>query len=258
MNNISFLHFGPGGNAFAERALLAAELPTVDFWDQPAVKSEPDPFQNLVSACAEKIKNDQPDAIIAHSFGCDLLIAALNQQNFNSGPLVLVSPIISIPAGVYNMGQVLFNQKPEPGLKAALDAAKESLPDLSVEHFWGLISQIVIHPGYALVFWKSPAELAIYQKVVSEGPSFDAAEWQTVIQDYLFKNSRINFDILKSKKVTAIFGDGDPYLNLEKDLIFWQELLGPENVVVIKDSGHYPHLENKRLFLKSLTSIKLI
>jgi pimeloyl-ACP methyl ester carboxylesterase len=255
VNNFSFLHYGPGGNAFVERQKLQGDFPEAQFLDQPHVKGSAHPFKTLVRACADHLLHYPRSPVVAHSFGCDLLMAAMGSQPLQNSPLVLVSPLKSIPQGMFNVAIDLEKRAPQPGLEKAIAAAEPALPDLDAEKFWGLVSQVAVHPDYGKTFWQSAGQMAEYYNTAASGPPFDATEWQAVIQDYLFANTPANFGLLKSKEAWVIFGDCDPYIELEKELPYWRSLVGSERVIVIKSSGHYPHLETRQEFLDILKRV---
>lgn len=256
MKTSLFLHYGPGGNAHVEKHVLTKDMAQTIFWDQPRVKNYKNPFNKLALFSADFIQETKSKTIIAHSFGCDILSSLLNYPQINIDKAILISPLKSIPIGIFTLGEVLFRKKPNSELRLALDMANAKISDVDQTAFWGMVTQVASHLDYSASFWHSHEAQKNYETIAGSGPTFDAMEWQTLIQDYLFNNKTSSFDRFNDKKTLAIFGENDPYFIAERDLPYWQNLLGKEQVAVIKHSGHFPHLENRTEFLNIVNNWK--
>ncbi|MEK6628996.1 MAG: alpha/beta hydrolase [Bdellovibrionota bacterium] len=254
MSHSLFLHYGPGGSSYIENHELSKFLPATIFWNQPKVKTLSEPFKKLTIACTEQVLSIKaPLQLIGHSFGCDL-IASILPQGSEINNAILISPLQSIPLAFHSLGEVLNKKEAKPELESALALALSKISDIDPATFWGMVGPIVTHPLYQSIFWQSKVAKENYDAVAAKSPAFDAEEWQTVIQDYIFNNSTDRFSRLNGKKVLAIFGDSDPYFKAERDLPFWQNLLGKNQVIVLKECGHFPHLEKKSEFIEIVQS----
>lgn len=251
-----FLHYGPGGNAYVESQKLNSILPNAIFWDQSKAKDSQTPFQSLVKATADEIKkNTSPVNLVAHSFGCDLVAGFLPGGDALFDKIILISPLRSIPQAMLNLAKNLLAKKNEPALETAYKAANlNSAEKMDATLFWNLVSNIVIHPFYGSAFWTSANEQKNYENIAANGPAFDGQEWQTLMQDYLFQNNINDFKKLKGKDVLVIFGETDPYLDLAIDIPFWQQIVGNHNVITIKQTGHFLHIEQLSQFNKIIKS----
>jgi pimeloyl-ACP methyl ester carboxylesterase len=96
-----------------------------------------------------------------------------------------------------------------------------------------------------------------YYALIKDAPLFDFEEWQTIIQNYVFKNNLLNkednFEVFRNTNTHAILGAHDPYLDAH-DFGYWQELLGKDNVSIVENAGHYLHIEQSTKFLNFLES----
>ncbi|MBC7465667.1 MAG: alpha/beta hydrolase [Bdellovibrio sp.] len=260
MDSSLFLHYGPGGSSDIEAAVLGSQWPNVLFWNQPKFKDRLNPYQELVNACAQQAQEMQAKQMIGHSFGCDLLSSILKTKLPQLPHLVvensiLISPLRSIPTAFINLGRVLQRKQDVPALAEAIQSVAPFLSAPPPDLFWNLIIQISTHPFYLQSFWANQKAKENSDKLAALSTPFDAAEWQTLVNDYLFAYKNSDTNHLKNKKIKAIFGDSDPYLD-ENDFTFWKNLLGLEQVIIIKNSGHYPHLENQEAFLRSVKVLK--
>ncbi len=256
MNNSLFLHYGPGGNSFVEKEILGKANNQIVFWDQPTVRHLSIPYPNLVSLCEKKIEElNSPSLIIAHSFGCDIILSILNTHPQNDSKLILISPLLNIPNCFINLAKNLNLTNELPQLKNELlkIQATANKNANSPEVFWSLVSQIIIHPNYSSSFWHSLERYQDYLAINVNSPAFDSEEWQVVINDYLFtKPQKINFNHLKNSNSHIILGEFDPYYTKE-DFQFWLDLVGKERITIIPNTGHFPHLENSSAFLNLIS-----
>lgn len=253
-NSTLFLHYGPGGSSDVEAGLLAADLPEVLFWNQSKVKDQAKPYQKLVKDCLDQTTRMKATRIIGHSFGCDLLASILKMidaqmPHSKIENSILISPLQNIPQAMLSLGRVLNQRENGPALTKALQLATPYSGSPPPEIFWNLIMQIGTHPLYLSAFWVDQTAKQRSDQLAAVGPAFDPGEFQTVMQDYLFEKEENDNQAFKNKKIKAIFGDSDPYFTTD-DISYWRTLLGSEQVFVIKNCGHFPHLEKQDEFLK--------
>jgi pimeloyl-ACP methyl ester carboxylesterase len=247
INRTLFLHYGPGGNSFAEKEILGTLTDRINFWDQPKVKHTPTPFQSLALECERQTaKMTKPCNLIAHSFGCDLTASLLQKNPDSLSKIILISPLRHLPSAFINLGKNLLGKEETTGLKTILETTGANVDATS---FWNLVTQVTSHPLYNSSFWQSQACMNHFSSLTSKAPEFDAEEWQTIIHNYIFSAPQTNFNIFKNSNVKVILGAEDPYLT-PSDFQYWQELLGNENVSIIKNAGHFPHLEDPSSLLK--------
>lgn len=244
-----FLHYGPGATAEIEKHWLGQQLPDVDFWNQPKVKAAKKPFAELVDLSHQQaLKEGTPCNLIGHSFGADLICALVGEKQLNINKAILVSPLMSIPKAMLRLADVLAAKQPVPALNAAISNAKAKM---SPETFWALIVQVGSHPGYLPSFWQRPEALQRFINLAAKAQPFDGGEWQAVIQEFLFSGTTGSWTKIKQIPVLAIFGEQDPYFDKATDLPFWKHLLGEDRVMIIKNSGHFPHLEDDPSFIRA-------
>lgn len=238
-----FLHYGPGGNSHVEKKIFTDELPSTMFWDQPKVKTSESPFNELVLQSEIKARSLNAKQVIGHSFGCDIAAKLITISPSQIDKIVLISPLRSIPSAMINLAKNLLKLEDETELSKEFRAAEIEKDNMDPATFWGLITAIVSHPGYKNIFWNQKQVQDEHERLSKFAPEFDAAEWQTVINHYLFVEPEILYAKLKNKNVLVILGQQDPYLDLEKDLEYWEQLVGKNNFKVIANAGHWPHLE---------------
>lgn len=254
MQRSLFLHYGPGGNSFVENKILGKLTDKIYFWDQPKVKHRPNPYSSLVALCEEQLlKVSSPCNIVAHSFGCDLALSILKSNPNLVSKTILISPLRNIPNCFINLAKKLLEIKNSVPLSQALLSAESKTDNLSLEAnlFWSLITQISTHPNYNSSFWQSHECMTNYFSLAAEASAFDAEEWQVLVHDYLFTQKQNNYEILKNTNTHALFGANDPYLT-PAALEYWKELLGKDNVSIIDNVGHFPHLEQPSSILNFL------
>lgn len=245
-----FLHYGPGGNAHVERKLLGDSLPECVFWDQPKTQGVENQYLNLVDLTSEKIKEVYDiSTIIGHSFGCDLTKSILyKNEPVNLKRLILISPLRDIPMAFFNLGKHLNGLANSDALLAELKNFSDHSKNISMR-FWGIVSHIATHAKYAESFWYDRASMLKYADLCVDAPVFDLTEWQSVINSYVFGNQFESFDIFKKYKTTVVFGKQDPYLT-DDDIVYWTDLVGLQNVVVLDECGHFPQVEKTNHLLK--------
>jgi pimeloyl-ACP methyl ester carboxylesterase len=243
-----FLHYGPGGNSYAEQKLLSEILPNTLFWDQPKVKTSPVPFKELVLQSEIKAQAIDANELIAHSFGCDVAANLLINLTKQIQGAIFISPLRNIPQAMVTLAKNEIDLKSESELSKALATALKEKERIGPSTFWGLVTQIVSHPEYKNIFWANKSIQAEHERLSKSAPEFDAPEWQTLIQHYLFAQPEKLFSKLKNKNVRIIFGKQDPYIDFEIDIPYWEDLVGKRNVLVIQDAGHSPHLEQPLQF----------
>jgi pimeloyl-ACP methyl ester carboxylesterase len=233
MQKIFFLHYGPGGNSYAENKIFKGSTTEIRFWDQPRTKKMNDPFLSLVNLSEQEIlKIQSPRTVVAHSFGCDIAASIVKSNSGAISKTVLISPLRNIPNNFINLAKNLLKRQDSVVLTAALAS----------QEFWSLVTHISTHPEYNSSFWHSSEQMANYYALVANAPAFDPEEWQTLINDYLFIQKQNDFKIFKDTNTHVIFGAHDPYLSIE-DFEYWKALLGNENVTVVENAGHFPHIE---------------
>jgi pimeloyl-ACP methyl ester carboxylesterase len=242
MQKIIFLHYGPGGNSYVENKIFQKLTNMIKFWDQPSTKKTSDPFLSLVNISEQEIaKIQSPSTIVAHSFGCDIAASIVKSNSNLVSKIVLISPLRNIPKNFIHLATNLLKKQDSEALTAAL-ASKE---------FWSLVIQISTHPEYNSSFWYSAEKMANYFALAAKAPAFDPEEWQTIMNDYLFIQKQNDFQIFKNTNTQVVFGAQDPYLSQE-DFEYWKELLGNENVTIIENVGHFPHIEQPSSILNLL------
>lgn len=254
MKRSLFLHYGPGGNSFVEKKVLSDLADKIYFWDQPKTKNIHNPYIGLVGLCEQELKKmSSPQSIIAHSFGCDLAASIMKSNPSFVSKTILISPLRSVPIGFINLAKKLLAKQNLKPLAEALLFAENTANKLNMEAniFWGLVSQVATHPDYNSSFWHSVECMTDYFSLAAEAPAFDAEEWQALIHDYLFLQKQNNYEILKNTNTHAILGADDPYLTVA-DHEYWKNLLGKDNVTIVENAGHFPHIEQPSCLVKLL------
>jgi pimeloyl-ACP methyl ester carboxylesterase len=252
MNQALFLHYGPGGNSYAEKEILGIFTDNINFWDQPKVKNSSTPYQSLVAECEKQIiKMNDPCNLIAHSFGCDLAASLLIKNPKLIGKVILISPLRHFPICFKNLGNKLHAAQADTALNSALTSISPYSKKMEAPAFWNLVSNIVTHPAYFTSFWKSQETMQKFIALATLAPANDSEEFQIVLQDYIFTNPQDNFSNLKNSNIHVIISTDDPYYT-EDDFQYWLKVIGTENVTLLKNVGHFPHLEDPSCLLKLL------
>lgn len=254
MKNSLFLHYGPGGNAFVENQMFDKLSDKILFWNQPKTKTLNSPYSSLVSLSTKQVlSTDEPHNIIAHSFGCSIAASIKQEPVLHDSKIILIAPLRNIPLNFLNLANILLKKQENSKLKNALSVLSENVISSSFESnlFWKLFGEIVIHPNYYPSFWSSSECMQNYLSIAAKGPVFDTEEWQAVIADYFLFDKKYNFDIFKNTNTHVLLGANDPYLS-QADFDYWISLLGINNVSIIKNAGHLPHIEQPTSLLNLL------
>lgn len=245
-----FLHYGPGGNSFVDKEILGNLTEKIYFWDQPKVKHFSSPFQSLVTESEGQIKKmSSPSNLIAHSFGCDIAASLLQSNSITVDKTLLISPLRHMPTSFINLGNKLIAKQETQALKDALNAIGRDFTKIEAPLFWNLVSNIASHPFYFPSFWQSQETMNNFISLASKAPAHDSEEFYAVVQNYLFSDPKNNYNSLNKSNTHVVLGAEDPYYTAD-DFHYWQQLLGSENVTIIKSTGHFPHLEQPSYFLK--------
>jgi hypothetical protein len=119
------------------------------------------------------------------------------------------------------------------------------LKSASIENFWATVGLVVQYQNFGSLYWSSKEKFSEYQQIQSQARPFDFTVWQIVLSDYL--NNQIHFPQINYSNLKIIFGNTDPYLNVDQDIAYWKQLF-PTATCDVHHSGHYPHLEDRQLF----------
>jgi alpha-beta hydrolase superfamily lysophospholipase len=144
-----FLHYGPGGNADLERFWLKDIEGVVDFWNQPQLSGAECTFDHLLACVVEKYDSGNYGGIVAHSFGCDLALNALNRVQNPVNQLILISPIRDLPKSFLAFGEKLMGAAKCSELRRLIESREANRGAISPEEiaaFWMVVGGIVAEP----------------------------------------------------------------------------------------------------------------
>jgi predicted alpha/beta hydrolase family esterase len=254
MSERLFLHYGPGGNSSLERELYKNDNSKIIFWDQEHNATDGNRFNDLVQQCLEKKISTQADILIAHSFGCDLVSDLFNQSLLSSETIVLISPLKNVQKGFFQLAANLSKAQPSVKLDRFLTEQLQSKDYLTEQTaFWNICALVSEHPLYNRIFWSSDSFYQTASEILTKSKPFDADFWQKTVYEYLFHFKKsLNFP--SHSNIFVIFGEDDPYLD-QDSIHHWTTSLGSDRVFFIKNSGHFPHIEQKSEFLLILNKI---
>ncbi len=247
-----FLHYGPGGNAAIEREYFKEIKSKIDFWDQPLSKNNSNVLDALVESVVIKINSENYEYFIGHSFGCDLLTLAFSKmKKALPAKTVLISPLMSIQKSVINLSTQLNQLNKSEEINFILDKlTKDSFEQIETEHFWKLCHLNSTHTHYHEIFWHSKIHFSRIINIHKSARAFDAKFWQQTMYEYLIANKN-SLVINKKFQGSIVLGKNDPYYNTE-DFNLWEISLVQDQLFVIDKSGHFPHIEQKSVFLNIL------
>lgn len=250
-----FLHMGPGFNAQIEKKLLQSTHPNIIYWDQPKISEPSAAFSKLIEATHERIQslykknNNQPVHLVAHSFGGHL-----------AHQLILKFPELIASCDFYSTGynipegflKLLTNIGNSPDTNA--DLKNEIQTFLTTykktgnpnQDTWSYISLIVKDPAFNKYYWPTGELFQKYVNFASAVEPLDMASFQNILSDFL--NSEFHPERPKASKwsgqINIYLGEKDPLINTTSETSIWNKIFPQAKFHILKDSGHFIHLEN--------------
>ncbi len=254
MREVLFIHGGPGLNSEPEKRLLSSHLKEfkTHFWNEPSELRGQKISTNAYQDWLNSIKKMQPEnsILIANSFG-SLGALHLIEQEIKLKKIVFLSPTIQLHQVFLKMIELaIFDFQKRNDDKAneiqKLKNTISSFYDSSMQKALDLTFQ---DPDLFPHYWQNYKILGEWGAILGEQEfQFDFQSQKAVLNN--LKDKFTELPSLKSNaRVTVIYGENDPVW-LDSNISLFQSMFKDIKFHKFEDCGHFPHLENKELFIK--------
>lgn len=228
-----FLHMGPGFHADIERELYGKTFSNIIFWNQPKVTT----FHDLVSAAVAKVNEVKPEVLICHSFGAQIVLAAIDK-------MPSIKEIVFLNCGFDPFECFLNMAKHVPAQKMDSEKAKSLRSENTqgkMEFIFGLATSL----EFPVLYWTSKEKMLAHQDIFAKHAQLEIPVFAGIFPDYLEKRaSYLPHKTNWNGKVTIYFSKHDILLDEKKDIEPWKQKFPQSKIIALTDVGHYSHIEN--------------
>ena len=240
---ILFIHGGPGRNSNAESKILGDLMPVKTiFWNEPSALrgafNQESAYLDWYNSMKESI-NDET-VIIAHSFATLPVVRAALEVPDKVKKLVLITPannLLGVDGNIFEeVGKALNNIKIQKA-----DNSKFNLDTfLKVAEYTELENH----------YWTNKDAMERYWQLNNE------AQWKFDPHSFIAVRTGYNEKIPKriETPVLAIFGENDVIVRQESEEPLLNKFSINHKVVIMKNTSHFPHIENPDEFVDILKS----
>ena len=257
-----FVHGGPGLNSNPERNILKPLIEVQGhellFWNEPSllrgqICDQDHAYQywlNSLSNFIIKNSGQEQVAIIAHSFAAFAINDILPEVGTKIGKLILIAPVFDLMKLDQNLIDLAIRFHARDANIAGiveLEELKRNMPDNFNEKRFSIILKAIGHEEVLPSYWHNKKVSALYnQFFVEDQYQFDLQSFKAVRQTITHEKVRNRF----SGTVKIYYGALDPVARLEQDYALLMDLYPNHRLLIGKESGHYPHIEEQELFSK--------
>lgn len=233
-----FFHMGPGFHAQIEKHQFAAYFPTVVFIDQPSDLN----FAELIEWTKEVILQysqnaRKPIKILAHSFGAQLVTAAIPQVSDCISEVRFLNSTFDTFDSFANL-DLHLNPKTAQGTMAWKDKATEEK--------MSLIFQLTQNPNFNNAYWHSSEAQKKYETLAKNFSPLNIQSFINVYPDAL--NSRcahLTHQWLGPVKI--FYSTSDPLIGSFETVATWKTVFPNAQFIKTTPTGHYALFESEDL-----------
>jgi pimeloyl-ACP methyl ester carboxylesterase len=242
---------GPGANAQVEEQLLRIEFPEMLFWDQPQQKSASHAFKKLIESADETVsklvkENGGPIQAVAHSFGGHIFyrLSLIHPEYFSSCKFIATG--YDVVSGFFRLlKRVGSDLKTDPLLKKKISDFIHDHPAPVASDMWNYIGFIAQDPAFFRLYWPEENLFNSFLPFASKAQPMDMESFQNILNDFLANfYSPANPEISTwSGPIEITLGEKDPLIDVNHESQIWKKIFPQAQIKVLKDSGHFIHLE---------------
>lgn len=237
---------GPGGSSYVERTRLADRLPAVEFWDQPKTYGSA-AYTDLVRSCRQKLedlsRDGSPVDLIAHSFGGHLAVELMRSSPARVRSCLMVNTVTDLIGGFARLVNTAITDPSVPAeLRGDLDKRLKAWRKRDDHDFPALIDVVLAIPDFMSYYWASPASYSEHQRIASQGPPLDLAQFMDVMAEFLRRDGGGALPP-EGIPVRFLFGAEDPLSDFARECAMWRRFFPGSEFKLIPASGHHVHLE---------------
>ena len=258
MNQVLFLHWGPGGNCGIERHF--GRCGGWQLWDQPRVPelSTAHALSDLEQTAVAQVRTTARDSLekqvdlVAHSFGAQLALYLMAHHPDLIGDVTLLAPSVSASGAIVSLARHLSRSR--PGMSRLDQLADRYLQTLEPQDFWAMASEIQSRcPDSIVEYWgaASKTESGCMARALGYlGAHSDALDMGTfgAIMTESLERTRAGRTLSAAElagfkgRIHIILGREDVLAPVGAEARKWSALL-PGAEMTFVESGHFPHLE---------------
>jgi pimeloyl-ACP methyl ester carboxylesterase len=260
-----FVHGGPGYNSFPERELFSQQFTTFTAWHQPS-QLRGEKCAPTFSHCADNLaqcinnaasKTSEPICVIAHSFGYQFLLAALNKLHTPLKQLILLAPAVNVHGGEINimrLGLKTYQMRPNMLLAEqeklntqVLTSYLESPSKEFGEKRVNAIIAAVSHPEMLFHYFYQKPAIATYFQFIKNEYAFSMDDFISVRSTYV--EPHISLEQFHRIKTLVIYGSEDGICPRSEGESHLRQLIPQIVIETWSENAHYPHIESKTKFI---------
>lgn len=264
--SLFFIHGGPGFNSTPEENLLKSEFtkldPNVFFWHELSLKRTanfPVEFQETISNFESYFAQhaEKRNIIIAHSFGAFTALNLSEKVLDKVSSLILISPTLDLRKLDENIVSIATRELEKAGNKdkvLELNEQKEKFTNTYDLHRFNTTLNALISVDLLSFYWFDKKNMTTYQSYFQNENEFDIENFKNIRLS--IKNEKISKKINAS--MTIILGEHDPVAKKEDLNDIVSNYFSKVNLIEMKGTAHYPHIEDSKSFFNLLLeSIKI-
>ena len=200
--------------------------------------------QSIVHSLAEK--NEGPINIIAHSFGGHIFHQLTSLCPDRIASCELIGTSYDIVAGFYKLMKTLSNNNETDALlKNKINSYLSVHTAPQATELWNYLALIAEDPMFLRLYWPSTGMFNLYLEHAVKAEKMDMLSFQNILNDFMLNFYNPSTAPSKwSGPIDITLGELDPLINLDQDKKKWTNIFPQARIKVLKNSGHFAHLES--------------
>lgn len=239
MKNLLFIHGGPGLNSQAEEKMIESKFRSqglrISFWNEPSEMRDgvkEISFDIAIESLVKEFQKFQnPPVLIAHSFGAQYALGLINKLGLKNQKVIYICPDLeplNTDLNIIKLAKNYFEREDKDKfhqLEQLTQTFTNSFDEIRIQAL-GIVGT---YQDLFFNYW-------VDKDVMSTYYSFHTEEYSFNINSYLTIRATSPLELIENfdrENSLVLYSIHDPIINLNRNFEF----------TLIKDSGHYPHIE---------------
>ena len=262
-----FVHGGPGLHSFVEERELGPSFSekglSLFYWNEPSSHRPNGPrfskekafdhwIDSVRAECVRLAAEHGPIHLIAHSFGVQGALWAIERASESIARLTLISPGFLIHSAQKNVIRLALNEIGDENptqtaeLRECLTLSRSAFDSWAEKGMATALATGRIFPKY---FASQEAFFRWAQLLQDVGTPMDTASLEAVGKTF---HAYRRWPQPLSIPVQLIFGEKEVIVSKEEEISEARQLFRNVQIVELPDSAHFPHLEQPSLFVEKV------
>ena len=255
---VVFVHGGPGLNSNPEKNLISQIYEQsgleIHFWNEPRELQTDDPYTFVKSSLIDYINSfNAPVTLLAHSWGCRLVIDCINEIESNVNGACFISPAVDFKNAdrkICKLGKEILNNQ-----KASTEKIKKFLAvktdDLDEIRFEALAEAFC--SNYFVKNFINEENMKGYFQYLTDENEFRASDMISIRRSMELAPTSPTRRV--KLPTTAIFGKLDPIFTKSSESKVLEEVFSNLKPIELEDQSHYCHIEKPEIVLKEILNL---